>query len=175
MSILIVGSEKNFAALRSRLFTGSVSTKVAGEVLDAIQAANPGADLKALQPGTVLNVPDDLPHVAVLGNLSLDDNSKRAVIGLVTDGDATLTHLASTARSRASDAATERKQLAKTLAGKQLAAAASKDKQVAASLKAARDALAAANAQAAGRADALAQAQAEWGSELAALKATLPS
>lgn len=175
MSVIIVGSEKNFAALRPRLFSGPVSTKAAGAVSDAIQAANPHADLKALQPGTVLNVPDDLEHVAVLGDLSLDDTSKQAVSGFVTVGAATLTQLTSTAQSRASDAAAARKQLATTLAGKQLTDAARKDKTVAASLKAAQDALAAEDAQAKGRADALAQAQAEWGAELKALKATLPS
>ena len=36
MPVIIVGSEKNFAALRPRLFSGSVSTKAAGEVSAAI-------------------------------------------------------------------------------------------------------------------------------------------
>ena len=175
MSVIIVGAEKNFAALRPRLFSGSVSTKVAGEVSTAIQAANPHADLKALQPGTILSVPDDLPHVAVRGDVSLDDPSKHALAGIVTVGAATLTQLVSTAQTRASDAAAVRKQLATTLGGRELADAVSKDKAVAASLQAAQDALAAADAQANDRADALAQAQAEWGAELKALKATLPS
>ena len=174
MAVLIVGSEKNFAALRPRLFSGSVSSKRAGEISAAIQEANPHADLKALQPGTVLTIPDDLPHVSISGDVSIDDTSKRAVAGLVTAGGATLTRLTADVKSSAGEAADARKQLVKTLAGKQLADAAGKDAAVAASLKAAQDALAEQDAQAKARADALAKAQAEWGAELTELEAKLP-
>jgi hypothetical protein len=173
--VIIVGAEKDFAALRPRLFGRSVSSKAAGEVSAAIQAANPHADLKALQPGTVLVVPDELPHIEVRGDLSLDDSSKQAVAGLVTAGNTVLSHLTSSVQSRAAEAADARKQLAKTLAGKQLADAADKDAALAASLKAAQDAIAAGDAEAQARADALAAAEAEWSAELVALKATLPS
>jgi hypothetical protein len=175
MTVIVVGNEKNFAALRPRLFSGSVSSKIAGEVSAAIQEANPHADLKKLAPGTVLTIPDDLPHVSVRGDVSLDDPSKHAVVGIVDVGSATLTHLTGTAESSADDAAAARKQLAKTLAGKRLGDAASADPAIAASLKAAQDTIAAADADAQARAAALARAQAEWSAELASLKATLPS
>ncbi len=175
MSVIVVGAEKNFAALRPRLLSGSVSSKAAGEISAAIQEANPHADLKALAPGTVLTIPDDLPHVVVRGDVSLDDLSKTTVTGIVTDGDATITQLTTTGLSVAKDAATARKALAKSLTGAQLTAAASQDKAVAASIQAAQDALAAADAAAKARTDALAQAQTEWSAELAALKATLPT
>jgi hypothetical protein len=175
MTVIVVGNEKNFAALRPRLFTGSVSSKTAGEVSAAIQEANPHADLKKLAPGTVLTIPDDLPRVSVRGDVSLDDPSKHAVAGIVTVGSETLTQINEAAQSSAGDAAAARKQLAKTLAGKQLGDAASADPAIAASLKAAQDAVAAADADAQARADALAAAQTEWGAELTALKATLPS
>jgi hypothetical protein len=175
MPVIVVGAEKNFAALRSRLFGGSISTKAAGEVSAAIQEANPHADLKALQPGTVLVVPDDLPHVAVRGDLSLDDRSKEAAVALVTVGNTSLSDLKSSVQSRAAEAADARKQLARALAGKELAQAADRDPAVADSLKAARAAVAAADAEEKAREEALAAAQSEWSAELAALKQTLPS
>ena len=175
MAVIVVGTEKNFAALRSRLFTGSVSSKAAGEVSAAIQEANPHVDLKKLEPGTVLTIPDDLPHVSVRGDISLDDPSKHAAAGLVTVGTETLTQLTGAAESSAREAAAARKQLAKTLTGKQLGDAASADPAIAASLKAAQETIAAADADADARAAALDRAQAEWSAELAAVKATLPS
>jgi hypothetical protein len=175
MSVIVVGAEKNFAALRPRLLTGSISTKAAGEISAAIQAANPHADLKALAPGTVLTIPDDLPHVAVRGDLSLDPRSATTVTALVTDGDARISQLTSSGLDAAKAAATARKALVRSLGGAQLTDAASQDKAVAASLQAAQDALAAADAAAAARTAALQQAQTEWSGELAALRATLPS
>jgi hypothetical protein len=175
MTVIVVGNEKNFAALRPRLFSGSVSSKTAGQVSAAIQQANPHADLKKLQPGTVLTIPDDLPHLTVHGDVSLDDRSKHAIVGIVNVGTETLTQLTNAAESSAGDAAAARKQLAQTLAGQQLGDAAKADPAIAASLKAAQDAIAAADADAQARADALSHAQAEWSAELTALKTTLPS
>ena len=76
MPVIIVGTEKNFAALRPRLFRGRVSTAAVKETTDALAAANPHVDLEALQPGTILTVPD-LPHVKVEGDVSLDDTTKQ--------------------------------------------------------------------------------------------------
>jgi hypothetical protein len=175
MPVIIVGSEKNFAALRPRLFTGSVSTKAAGQVSSAIQAANPHADLKALKPGTVLTIPDDLQHVAVAGDLSIDGATKEAVAGVLEAGATTVEQLASMTKESIAAGAAERKSLARTLAGKQLSAAAAEDKAVAASLQAAQDALAAADAAEPGRAAAVERAQGEWAAELETLKALLAS
>src|ERR1700730_3309161 len=50
MPVIVVGTEKNFDALRPRLLSGKVSTAAKREVADAIAAANPHVDPKALAP-----------------------------------------------------------------------------------------------------------------------------
>jgi len=173
MPVIIVGSEKNFAALRPRLFSGSVSTKAAGEVSAAIEEANPGVDLGKLIPGTVLDIPDGLPHVAVAGDLSIDQPSQQAVASVLDTGAATVAQLASDAKSQATAAAAERKQLAAKFATTAIKAAARQDATVAASVKAAKTALDAAATEQKARQDALAQAETEWASELTALRSLL--
>jgi hypothetical protein len=175
MPVIVVGTEKNFAALRPRLFSGSVSTKAAGEVLAAIQEANPHADLKSLEPGTVLEIPEHLAHVVVQGELSIDDTSGRAVAAVLDAGEQTIATLTASAEAHDADASAARKQLGKLLAGNELADAAGKDKAIAASLRAAQDAISAADSQAKARADAFEQAKAEWAAELAAIRTALPT
>jgi hypothetical protein len=174
MPVIIVGTEKNLAALRSRLFSGKVSNATVHEVSDAIRTANPHVDLNALEPGTVLTVPD-LPAVAVRGDVSLDGTSKQAIGAILTTVATTLEQLTEAARTHEVDDTKERKLLARTLSGKELDAAARQDKTVAASLQAARDGLAAEEALAKDRMAALERARAEWSGELEALKKLLPS
>ena len=50
MPVIIVGTEKNFAALRPRLFSGKVSNATLREVTEAVAAANPHADLRRSSP-----------------------------------------------------------------------------------------------------------------------------
>jgi hypothetical protein len=173
MPVIIVGTEKNLAALRSRLFSGKVSNTTVREVSDAIRAANPHVDLNALHPGTVLSVPD-LPKVAVRGDVSLDGTSKAAIGAILTTVATTLEQLTEVARTHQVDDTKERKLLARTLTAKELDAAARQDKTVAASLQAAREGLAAEEARAKERLAALDQARAEWSGELEALKRLLP-
>jgi hypothetical protein len=174
MPVIIVGTETNLAALRSRLFSGKVSNTTMSEVSDAIRTANPHVDLNALQPGTVLTVPD-LPKVSVRGDVSLDQTSKQAIAAILATVGTTLEQLTASARTREVDDAGERKQLAKALTAKDLDAAARTDKAVAASLKAARDGLAAEEALAKDRVAGLDQARVEWSGELEALKKLLPN
>src|SRR6188472_2800717 len=115
MPVIIVGTEKNFTELRSRLFTGRVSNAKLQEVSEAIAAANPNVDLKALKPGTVLTVPDS-PHLSVSGDISLDDSTKELIDAVAGAGTDALDDLVATARSAERDAAAERKQLTATLA-----------------------------------------------------------
>ena len=110
MPVIIVGNEKNFTALRSRIFSGRVPTAAAQEVSDAIAAANPHVDLNKLEPGTVLTVPD-LPHVKVAGDLSLDDTTKQVLAGIAQSGADALADIVAAAKSADRDAAAERKQL----------------------------------------------------------------
>jgi hypothetical protein len=172
MPIIVVGTEKNFAALRPRLFRGKVSTADTREVAEAVSGANPHADLDKLQPGTVLFVPDS-PNVSLRGELSLDEPTTAMIEGLSEAGATALAELAAAAQTRESETAAERKQLARSLAGKQVTAAARKDKELAADLKATRDAIAEEEARATQRAAALEQAQGDWSNELAALKEIL--
>ena len=169
MPILVVGSEKNFAALRPRLFAGRVSPKAAGEVAAAIREANPHADLDKLAPGTVLTIPES-DRVSVRGELSLGETVRAAVEGLSNAGRSALEELTATAAARESEASEERKQLAKTLRSKELEGPARQDKALAADLDATREAVAEEEKRSGERAAALDQAKAEWTQELDALK-----
>lgn len=173
MPVIIVGAEKNFAALRPRLFSGSVSNKVVHDVTEAIAAANPHADLKALQTGTVLTVPDH-PRVSVQGDLSLDATSTQAIDGVIQMGINALEELSSTAETVARDAVAEGKRLVKLLSDPEIQAAADKDDGIAADLDAAREAAAAEDADAKQRTTAFEQARAEWTNELNELRKILP-
>jgi len=175
MPLIVVGNEKNFTALRSRLFKGaSVSTKVAREISDAVAAANPGVDLQKLEPGTVLEVPDH-PKVRVSGDISLDTTTKEVLNGLANQGTQALAELVVRARGLERDGAVERKRLAAVLAGKDLTDAASKDQSLAADIDAVGKAVDAEEAAAQARAAALDAAQAEWNAELKSLQGFVPS
>jgi hypothetical protein len=173
MALIVVGTEKNFAALRPRIVTGRVSTAAVHQITDAIAAANPHVDLKALTPGTILTIPD-VPHVSVQGDVSLDDTTKQAFANLVTEGGNALEQLAATARETEAAAADERKALAKTLTGKDLDAAARADKALAADLKATQQAVADEEQAAKTRSAELDAALADWNAELKALQGVVP-
>jgi len=173
MAVIVVGTEKNFAALRPRLFSGRVSTAAVKETTEALAAANPGVDLQALQPGTILTVPD-LPHVSVRGDVSLDDPTKQMLEGLANAGASALDELVATARATERDAAAERKQLVAALSAKELDASVRSDNALAADLKATQSAVADAEQQANARATALDEARADWSKELKALQGLLP-
>jgi hypothetical protein len=174
MPVIVVGTEKNFAALRSRLFTRSVSSKTAGEVSAALQAANPDADLKALAPGTVLFVPDDLPHVSVTGDLSVSAGATSGAADVLAAAEAATEQLVAAVKSRVRVSAAARKQLTATLSRDEVTVAAKRDKAIGASLDAAQQALAAADAADKESAAAAGQAQSAWAADLESLKAALP-
>ena len=174
MAVIVVGTEKNFAALRPRLISGKVSTAAVGEISSAIRLANPHANLDKLEPGTIITVPDDLPHVAVQGDVSLDDTTKSAIEGLTNAGATALEELAAAARVRESEGTAERKQLAKSLTGKDIEEAVRKDKSLGADIEAAQAAIDDEDAAAKARATVLKNAQADWTAELTALKSLAP-
>jgi predicted nucleic acid-binding Zn-ribbon protein len=173
MPLIIVGTEKNVAALRPRLYSGRVSNSPHKETTEALAAANPHVDLEKLQPGAILTVPD-LPHVSVKGDVSLDDSTKELLEGLANAGASALEDLVATARNTQSAAAAERKELAKTLASKDVDAAVRKDKTLGAEVKAAQDAVDEEEKRAKERAAALDEARSDWDKELKALKSLLP-
>lgn len=168
MPILVVGTEKNFAALRSRLFEGKVSSKVAREVAHAIREANPHVDLDKLEPGTVLTVPD-APEVAVHGDLSLDETSNAALEGLSKAGKEAIKALASAASARAKAAQAERRNVIAALDGDAVQRAASSDEKLASDLASARERIEEAEVTDKERAARLKRAQREWAAGLDAL------
>jgi hypothetical protein len=173
MPVIVVGAEKNFAALRPRVFSGRVTGEALREVTDAVAAANPHADLEKLEPGTVLTIPDH-PRISTRGDLSLDDSTTKQVLeGISNAGAKALEELVATARKTESEATAERKRLAKALDAKELDAAGRKDKALGAELKAAAEAVAGEESAAKERVAALDEARAAWNSELKALKSML--
>ena len=172
MPVIIVGTEKNFTALRSRIFSGRVSTAAAKEVSEAIAAANPDVDLNKLQPGTVLTVPDN-PHVKVSGDLSLDDTTKQILDGIAQSAADALDDIATAARSADRDAAAERKQLTATLASTELGAAGGRTKDIGDDIKAVQKAVADEEKAAKDRATALQGASDAWNAELKSLQGLL--
>jgi hypothetical protein len=169
MPVIIVGNEKNFTALRSRIFSGRVPTAAAQEVSDAIAAANPDVDLNKLEPGTVLTVPD-LPQVKVAGDLSLDDTTKQVLEGIAQSSADALADIVAAAKSADRDAAAERKQLTATLSSTQLGGAAGQNKDLADDIKAVQKAVADEEKASKDRATALQQASDAWNAELKTLQ-----
>jgi hypothetical protein len=172
MPVIIVGTEKNFAALRTRLFSGRVSSARLQEVTDAVAEANPHADLSALKPGTILTIPDS-PHLSVSGDISLDDSTKELVDAVANAGSQALEDLVAAARVADRSAAVERKQLVATLARPELAEVAKKDQALSEDLKAVRKAVDDDEAQAKKRTAGLQEATTSWKSELESLKGLL--
>jgi len=169
MAVIVVGKEKTITALKSRIFAEKVSAAAVRETTEAIAAANPHVDLKKLEPGTILTVPDS-PHVSVKGDVSLDDQTKELFDAIANEGGASIERLVAAAKTLETAAAADRKELAKTLAGKDLDAAVRRDQALAADLKTAQDAVAAGDAAAGDRAAALDEASSEWNAELAEFK-----
>jgi hypothetical protein len=175
MAVIIVGNEKNFAALRSRLFSGRVSTAVVHDVTEAIAAANPHADLDALTPGTVLTIPDH-PRINVSGNLSLDDTTKQALAGIAEESGAVLDQLVATSHGVDRDDASERNALSKAFTGSQLNAnvvGRITDKDLTNDMKALRKAVTDEEKTAQARAAALEQASSAWSADLKTLQGLL--
>lgn len=166
MPTIVVGTEKNFTGLRPVLFEGKVSTAVVGEAKEAIREANPHADLDKLEPGTVLTVPENVPGVVVTPKPVVAVGSAEPLGGLSVHGKAELGALAEAAKARDAATRADRKQLAKAFDSTALAAAMKRDKELAADVEAARNALAEEDALAKERAAELKKAQAEWAAGL---------
>lgn len=172
MPIIVVGQEKNFAALRPRLFATKVSNQVAGRVAAEIREANPHVNLDRLTPGTVLNVPA-APSVRVRGELSLDETTRGAVEGVANLGKSLLADLVGTAETREAEARSERRAVLKALDGVGAGAGRARDRDLAKNLESARKALAEEDDRAKERSATLKRAQGEWSAALDELKARL--
>jgi hypothetical protein len=169
MPVLVVGSERNFTALRPRLFAARVSSGAARELREAVAAANPEVDLDDLQSGTVLTIPD-APRLAVRGDLALDETPKRALEAVATAGAKALEELVAAAQAAEREASAERKRLAAALDSGGFDGAMRKEAGLKADIEAVRSALEAEEASVKERAAAVKQAHSEWTEEIAALR-----
>jgi hypothetical protein len=169
MAVLVVGTEKNFTALRPRLFTARVSPAAAREAKEAVAEANPDVDLDDLQPGTVLTIPD-APRLSVRGELSLDETPKRALEGVAVAGAQALEELSAAAQAAERERGAERERLTAALDSGELQAAMRKEAGLKADVEATRAALEEEEARANDRTAALKQAQADWTKEMEALR-----
>jgi hypothetical protein len=172
MAVLVVGSEKNFAAVRARVATGTVSSAAAKRIAEAFRQANPGVDLDKLQPGTVLAVPD-LPELKARGDLALDDGVERAADAVLAQANQILDGLVETASTLRKEAAAERRQVAKAMDGREVREAAEQIPGLGEDIEAARRALEEDEATDKERAAALKKAQARWAPELTAFRELL--
>lgn len=169
MPIVVVGNEKNFNALRPRLFEGKVSGKAAAEVAEEVRRANPHVDLDKLTPGTVLTIPDS-QNLKVRGDLSLDEaTTKGAVEGVANFGKAALGDLVGTAERREAEAKADRRKVLKSLDAVRGDTTKARERGLAKELETARKALAEEDDRANERATTVRQAQEEWTAGLDAL------
>lgn len=167
MTIVVVGNEKNFAALHKRLFEGRVSRKVAGEVADQVREANPHADLDKLTPGTVLTIPRGA-NVRLRDELSLDNPTANELRSLGEVGKTQLAAIVTEADGRESAAREERAAALKALDSVG-AAARKREPGLAKALTSARKAIEEDDAGVQQRMELLKEAQAEWTDGLDAL------
>lgn len=168
MATLVVGSEKNLKDLRPRLFDGKVTAAVAKRAGAAIADANPGVDVDALMPGTVLAIPD-LPEL-VLGPALADDALHDGLAGSDEQLRASLKALSKEAAVADRTERAERKKARAALGDPQVEDLAASDPELATEVEDARRALEAEDGAAKDRAAALDEAIAEWTAELDALR-----
>jgi hypothetical protein len=169
MPIIVVDTEKNFAALRPRLFRGRVSRADAQEVAAAIREANPHADLDKLAPGTVLTVPD-LPAVRLGRELALDETTARGVEGLAELGKQALAGLMGAAEKQTAEARKSRAQVLKAMDKVADGRPRPRDARASKAFASARKAFDEEDDRAKKRAATLKAAQAEWTEGLDELK-----
>jgi hypothetical protein len=172
MPVLVVGTEKNFAALRPRLFTGRVSTRDARGVAAAIRAANPDINLDRLEPGTVLTVPEGV-GARVGRELSLDQSVPEALGALANEASAVLDELVAAAKAREREDASERRSLAKALRSKEVQAAMRQEPALKRDVEAVRKAVDDEEAGSKERLAGVERARKEWLAEIDELKALL--
>ena len=175
MPTIVVGTEKNFSALRPVILERRVSADVAKQAEEAIKEANPHVDLDTLRPGTVIAVPEGLPGVKVEPEVSvvITTDPGGPVGVLPSRGKVELDALAAAAKESEAAGRNDRRRLVKALDSPQLAAAMKDDQQLAADVEAARNAMADEDAKAKERAAELKKAQTEWQAGLASLQDAL--
>lgn len=140
MAVLVVGSEKNLTQLKGRLFKGRVPKASLEKVHAAVKAANPGVDMERLTPGTVLTIPD-MAEVTVTGDLSLDENTKKAIEQAGQQFSAALERAGAASADSLRRSAATRTKVAKVIGSPQVAKATRGNKELASEVKATKVAL----------------------------------
>ncbi|MER6187929.1 hypothetical protein [Streptomyces sp. NPDC001652] len=170
MPVLVVGTERNFTALRRRLFPGRRMTKATtARVAEAIRAVNPHADLDALRPGTVLSIPD-LPELTVDPDQSVADTTAAATADVNGPLGPVLEALMTAAQAREDQGAEERNTLRTLLDRREVSDATAADADFARDVEEIRAAVTADEEAARTRQEALRRAHIEWRAELDALE-----
>jgi len=172
MAVLVVGAEKNFAAVRARIVTGTMSSAAAKRITDAFRKANPGVDLDKLSPGTVLVVPD-LPELKTRGDITLDDGVMEAADFALSNATEALDGLVETATRQWREAAAERRRVAKAMDAGEVRETADRTPGLLEDLDMARRALEEDEAADRDHAAALKKAQAQWREDLKAFRELL--
>jgi hypothetical protein len=172
MAVLVVGSEKSFAAVRARVATGTVSGAAAKRIADAFRKANPGVDLDQLQPGTILVVPD-LPELTPRGNITLDDGVMQAADLALASATEALDGLVETAARQRREAGVERRRVAKAMDAGELREIADRIPGLLEDLEVVRRGLEAGDAADKEHTGALKKAQGQWAEDLQAFRKLL--
>ena len=129
MPILVVGKEKNLAAVAARVLTARASKTAHADAINALRAANPGIDHDRLRPGTVLVVPD------VSGaRVNIDGAHRGTVADLTEQVKAALDGLADAVDAHTERDATSRERTLRAIGAADLKRAAGRDPQLRARL-----------------------------------------
>ncbi len=122
MPIIVVGKEKNLAAVATRMLTARASKATHTKTVAALQAANPGIDHDRLKPGTVLVVPD------VAGaRVRIDGAHEGSVAELTAQVTSALDELSAAVDAHAARDATAREHTLRTIGAADLKRAAGRD------------------------------------------------
>jgi hypothetical protein len=125
MPIIVVGKEKNLAAVATRVLTARASKTAHADAIAALQAANPGIDHDRLQPGTVLVVPD-----VSGGRVRIDGAHQGSLADLAEQVKAALDELADAVDAHAEQDAASRERTSRTIGAADLKRAAGRDPQL---------------------------------------------
>jgi hypothetical protein len=172
MPVLVVGNEKNLAGIRARLVSGKVSRATAKRITDAFRHENPGVNLDALQPGTVLAVPS-LPELSGHADVSLDAAMFQAADAVVANASEILDSLGETAARLTKEARAERREVAKAIDRDEIRAAIERTRGLADDVEAVTRAIDQAEADTKGRAANVRKAADQWAKDLKELRAIL--
>lgn len=172
MPVLVVGNEKNLAGIRARLVTGTVSRAAARRIADAFRHANPGVDLDALQPGTILTIPP-VPELDVRANMSLDAAIGQAADAAVANASEILDGFVETATRLAKEARAQRREVAKAIDQEEVRAAIERTRGLGDDLGAVSQSIEQREADAKARAAVLRKAADQWTKDLNEFRATL--